>query len=268
MNTKKVALITGSSNGIGKEIAIEFLKMNYTVVINGRNSERLNNTKTELENIGGNILSYACDISDHNQAKNLISFAIKHCGQINILINNAGVTLNASLEQTQPLVFRKVYDTNIFGALNATISALPYIKKTKGSIIFMSSIAAFRGLPNFSAYCSSKRALRSIAESLRIEEAGSGIHVGLIYIGFTKNDPNKKTLTANGQLRNIQNNKGFNTQSPNSVARAVIMAINKRKFIVTLSRLGKTTRLMQILLPTIVEQIIIKRSSSKTAHAT
>ncbi len=257
---QEVAIITGSSNGIGKEVAAQLLRKGYAVVINGRNQERLENTKLELKAFGEDILAVAGSVANKADAESIVVKTINHYGRIDVLINNAGVSLKSKLEETEPDVFKQVFETNVFGSTNTTTYALPHLKKNKGSIVFISSVAGIRGLPNASAYCASKMALRGIAESLRVEEAESGIHVGLIYVGFTKNDPNKTTLTAKGKLEPINNNKGFKLQTPEYVASKIIANFEKRRFITTLSSLGRLNKIMQSLSPSLVEKIIIKRS--------
>lgn len=173
MQTKfhnRVAIITGSSRGIGKAIAIELVKNGASVVLNGRNKERLTQAENEIKLLGGKVLTVCCDVSIPGQAEILINNTIETFGKLNILINNAGVSMRGDFSELNPEVFKTVYETNVFGVVNPTIYAMPYIKKSQGSIVFISSVAGIRGLPGLSAYCSSKMALRGIAESIRIEE--------------------------------------------------------------------------------------------------
>ena len=258
----KVALITGSGQGIGKAIAAEFVGLGTKVVINGRNAERLDVAKAELEELGGDVLPIVADITVQEQIEHLIDETIRHFGRLDFLINNAGISMRGKLADLHPDVIRTVFEINVCGTANLTILALPFIRKAQGSVIFISSVAGIRGIPLVSAYGASKMALRGLAETLRIEEADSGIHVGLIYVGFTEIEFNKQTLGADGKYTQLSDRSGFKVQSKESVASAVIRNIKKRNFVTTLSAIGKLNSILQSIAPGLVERILI-RSSNK-----
>jgi len=253
----KVAIITGSSKGIGKATAIELVKNGASVVLNGRNQERLTQAENEIKALGGKVLTVCCDVSIPNQAKNLVNKTIETFGKLDILINNAGVSMRGDFSDLNPEVFKTVFETNVFGVVNPTIPALPHIKKSHGSIVFVSSLAGIRGLPGLSAYCSSKMTLRAIAESIRIEEINSKIHVGLIFVGITEIEHEKKTIAADGSLITIKDRSNFKVQTSSSVAKAILKNIRKRKFRTTLTGIGKLNAVMQPIMPGLVEKIII-----------
>jgi len=253
----KVAIITGSSKGIGKATAIELVKNGASVVLNGRNQERLTQAENEIKALGGKVLTVCCDVSIPNQAKNLVNKTIETFGKLDILINNAGVSMRGDFSDLNPEVFKTVFETNVFGVVNPTIPALPHIKKSHGSIVFVSSLAGIRGLPRLSAYCSSKMTLRAIAESIRIEEINSKIHVGLIFVGITEIEHEKKTIAADGSLITIKDRSNFKVQTSSSVAKAILKNIRKRKFRTTLTGIGKLNAVMQPIMPGLVEKIII-----------
>lgn len=254
----KVAIITGSSRGIGRATAIELVKNGASVVLNGRNQERLTQAENEIKALGGNVLAVCGDVSIASDAKDLIDKTIAAFGRLDILINNAGVSMRGDMSDLNPEVFKKVFETNVYGVVNLTIPAMPHIKKTQGSIVFISSLAGIRGLPGLSAYCSSKMSLRAIAESIRIEEAKSKIHVGLIFVGFTEIEFKKETISADGSMITISDRSKFKVQSTESVAKAILKNIRKRKFRTTLTSIGKLNAIMQPLMPNIVEKILIR----------
>ncbi|MBU8891717.1 MAG: SDR family oxidoreductase [Bacteroidales bacterium] len=254
----KVAIITGSSRGIGKAIAVELVRNGAFVVLNGRNQKRLTQAENEINALGGKVLAVCCDVSIPTQAKNLVNKTIETYGKLDILINNAGVSMYGDFSDLKPEVFKTIFETNVFGVVNPTIPALSHIRKSHGSIVFISSLAGTRGLPGHSAYCSSKMALRAITESIRVEEIKSKIHVGLIFVGFTENDPEKKTIAADGSLIAIKNRPNFiKAQTLSSVAKAILKNIRKRKFRTTLTGVGKLNAVMQAIMPGVVEKILI-----------
>ncbi len=184
----KVAVITGSSRGIGKATALALAKRGASVVLNGRDSSRLSAVENEIKLIQPRVISVCCDVSTNEGGRHLISEALKAFGRIDFLVNNVGVSMRGKVRNLDPDVFRATFESNYMSAVCPTIPALEPLRLSKGSLIFVSSLAGIRGLPFISAYCSSKMALRSLAESLRIEEAEHGIHVGLVYVGITVNE--------------------------------------------------------------------------------
>lgn len=255
----KVAVITGSSRGIGKAIALDLAKQGVSIVLNGRNQERLNEAKAAVEKIHTKVITVCCDVSAKNAGKNLIKSAVEEFGQLDILVNNVGVSNRGNVGEVEPEVFEKVFASNLFGAVNPTIAAIPELRKTKGSVVFISSLAGIRGIPGMAAYCSSKMALRAVAESIRLEEKVNHIHVGLIFVGITQIEHNKEAISADGSMQTLEKRDGKKgVQSMGFVAGVVTKNIQKRKFIYTLTGIGKVNSFMQARFPMLVEKIILK----------
>lgn len=256
--TGKVAIITGSSMGIGKATAIELAERGARLVLNGRNKERLAQTEALLLEKGYEVISIAGDVRVAEDCRLLIEGAIKHFGSIDILINNAGKSSRGYFIEQDPAVFKEMMEINFLGCLYPTKFALPYLKKTKGSIIFISSVAGIRGLPETSLYCASKMALTSMAESLRVELHEFGIHVGIVYVGITRNDPGKTVIAPDGSLLELKERAGERTQTPQQVARSIVKHVRKRKFKKVLTGLGKLNRFANLLFPRLVDRVLIK----------
>jgi NAD(P)-dependent dehydrogenase (short-subunit alcohol dehydrogenase family) len=163
--------------------------------------------------------------------------------------------MRGAMSELNPVVFQKVFESNVYGTVNPTIPAIPYLRKTKGSIVFISSLAGIRGLPGLSAYCSSKMAIRAIAESIRIEE--KDIHVGLIQVGITEIEHNKETISADGSLKFLKARDKSKVQTTEQVALATLNNIKHRAFITTLTGIGKLNYFMQARFPMLVEKIIL-----------
>jgi len=253
----KVAVITGSSRGIGKATAMELAGSGASIVLNGRNQTRLLETETEIRKIQKNTFSVCCDVSTIQGGQLLIDEAIKAFGRIDILINNVGVSMRGRVADLNPGVFKTIFESNVLGAVYPSIPAIRHLRETKGSLVFISSLAGIRGLPGLSAYCSSKMALRALAESIRIEEAKNDLHVGLIYVGYTENDRDKEAIAADGTKMILEPRIGKGVQTKESVARAVVRNISKRKFITVLTSIGKLNAFMQARFPMLVERIIL-----------
>ncbi len=254
----KVAVITGSSRGIGKAIAIDLANQGASIVLNGRNESRLTEAKAELLKVHDNVITVCCDVSKKEAGEQLIKEAVSKFGRLDILVNNVGVSSRGKVADLNPEVFESVFSSNLMGTVNPTIPAIPELRKTQGSIVFISSLAGIRGLPVLSAYCSSKMALRAIAESIRIEEKEHNIHVGLIYVGITEIEHNKEAIASDGSMVTLNDRDNKKVQSTAYVAKKVSRNINKRKFITTLTGIGKLNAFMAPRFPLLVERLILK----------
>lgn len=255
----KVAIITGSSMGIGKATALALAEKGAKIVLNGRNEERLQHTTDLLLSKGYEAIGVAGNVSSYEDCQRLIHEAIRHFGKIDILINNAGKSSRGYFDELNYAVIREMMEINFLGAVYPTQCALPYLRITKGSIVFISSVAGIRGLPETSMYCASKMALTSIAESLKVELHETGIHVGIVYVGITQNDPGKTVIGADGTLLEIkERDAAIHTQTPQQVAKAIVDHVRKRRFKKILSILGKLNWLANRLFPRIVDKILAK----------
>ena len=166
---QKVCIITGASSGIGKALSLEFAKNGFAVVCAARDEDMLKQTVSEITHQGGKAIAVKCDVSIEENCKNLIFESIKAFGKINVLINNAGISMRSVFGETNPSVIEKLIQVNFMGGVYCTRFALQHIIASKGSIIGISSIAGYRGLPGRTGYSASKFALRGFLQSLRLE---------------------------------------------------------------------------------------------------
>jgi len=254
----KVALITGSSQGIGKAIALELSQHGCLVILNGRQQEKLDSLKKEIEDLGGKAFAIAADVSNFNEAQHLISESISRAGKLDILINNVGISSRGNIAELHEKVIDQVFKSNVNGCIFPTQAALPQIRQNKGSIVFISSLAAIHGLPGLAPYCASKMALQAFAEALRIEEHDSGIHVGILRVAKTAIEHQKKTVGPDGHLRELKARSNEKVLTMTQVAQDCIRLINKRKFSQSQTILGKINLILNSISPLLVEKIIVK----------
>ena len=254
----KVAIITGSSRGIGFVIAKELIANGALVMLNGRDEKRLQAAQSSLSYAADRIDSFAGDVAQEESANALISACLERFGKIDFLINNVGVSSRGNIGNLSPSVFRLLFESNVMGSVCPTIAALPSIRKTKGSILFISSLVAVHGLPGLAPYCASKMSLRGIVESLRIEEAKNQIHVGLIYAGMTEIVSDKEAIAADGSKTVLASRSNRKVQSLQEVSKAVLKQLRKRTYLSILTPLGKINAFLQARFPLLVEKIIVK----------
>ena len=254
----QVVVITGSSSGIGKATARAMGQRGATVVINGRNPDKLRATERLLQAECERVVAVSADVASTEGAQHLINTALEECGKIDILINNAGMSSRGYFETLAPSVMDDMVRINLLGCLYPTRFALSALEKTQGSVVFISSVAGIRGLPETSLYCASKMALTSVAESLRVELSDKNIHVGIVYVGVTQNDPGKQVIGADGTLVTLQQRDESRAQTPETVATAVLKLIRRRKFKKVLTPLGKINAVANVLFPRLVDKLLIR----------
>ena len=193
----KVVIITGASSGIGKSCAEVFSKAGSHVVIASRNADKLGLVESELK-MNGSVLKVIADVSKEEDCRRLVDETLKHFGRIDVLINNAGLSMRALLEEVNLNVLRELMDVNYWGTVYCTKYALPHLLKNKGSITGISSIAGKKGLPGRSGYSASKFAMEGFLESVRIENMKKGIHVLVVCPGFTATGIRTASLSKDG----------------------------------------------------------------------
>jgi len=258
----KVVIITGARQGIGKTLAVMLASYGSKLVINSRNEEKLSGLKNHLSETGCDVTDVPGDISGEEVCKRIAETAISRFGRIDILINNAGIAGAGTVELAESMVFRKQVEVNLMGSYYMTKWALPHIKAANGSILFVSSLAGFFGLPSYSGYSSSKMALTALAQSLKSELHGKNVHVGVAYVGFTENDPAKEQYTPKGELAPLPDRR-VRRVPPERTASLILKQIRRRKFRSVHSALGKAESIVSKFFPGLIEMILRKTGAGE-----
>ena len=182
----KCALITGATRGIGKQIAITLAKQGYNIALNYRKeNEELENTKKEIEKIGVQVLAVKGDVANFENCENFVKQVIERFGQIDVLVNNAGITKDMLLMRMKKEDFEQVIDTNLVGTFNVTKNVVPYMMKARsGRIINISSVIGISGNAGQTNYSASKAGIIGFTKSLAKEIASRNILVNAVAPGF------------------------------------------------------------------------------------
>lgn len=260
VNTSKVIVITGASSGIGKACAVQFASKGWNVVISGRDAERLKQVQAFIHTNypESGILSVKGDVSSEKDCEDLISQSIGAFGRIDVLINNAGISMRGLFADTDLNVLRTLIDTNFWGAVYCTKYALPYLFQSKGSVVGISSIAGKKGLPGRTGYSASKFALEGFLETLRIETLKSGLHVMVACPGFTASSIRLSSLGPDGTPQKESPREENKMMTADEVALRIYDGILKRKRDLIMTSNGKMTVFMNKFFPAFMDKVVYK----------
>jgi len=249
----KVVIITGASSGIGLATAKEFARLGAKVVLAARRNDLLHTIEAELKASGYDVFAVTTDVALEEDCQRLVQSTVEKYGKIDILVNNAGISMRALFRDVDISVLKRLFDVNFWGAVHCTKYALPYLIKNKGSVVGVSSVAGFVGLPGRTGYSASKYALHGFLETLRIENLKNGLHVLILCAGFTKSDIRKKALTADGSQQGFTPREEEKMMMPEDVARAITSALRWKRNYVILTLEGKMTALVKRIAPRFLE---------------
>ncbi len=252
----KVIIITGASSGIGLACAREFAQRGARLALAARSTDKLEEIKQELESQNTDVITVPTDVSIEEDCKNLIDQTIHAFGQIDILVNNAGISMRALFKDVDLNVLKQLMDVNFWGTVYCTKYALPYLLDKKGSVVGVSSIAGYVGLPARTGYSSSKFAMHGFLEALRVENLKTGLHVLIAAPGFTASNVRKAALTADGSNQGETPRKEEKMMSSEEVALHLAKAIIKRKPTLILTFIeGKVTVFLKKFAPGLLRKL-------------
>ena len=252
----KVVIITGASSGIGEACAYTFAKQGAKVVLAARSIDRLNHVKQSCEALGAQTLLVKCDVSLEEDCKNLINQTVAQFKTIDILINNAGISMRALFVDLDLAVLKQVMDINFWGTVYCTKYAMPYLLAQKGSVIGISSIAGFKGLPGRTGYSASKFAMEGFMESLRIENLKTGLHVGVMRPGYTASNIRNAALNKDAKSQAESPFDESKLMSAEAVADFILNMIKTKKAEQVLTLQGKLSFLLQKFVPRILDNLV------------
>ncbi len=254
---KKVVVITGASSGIGKALAEKYASEGWNVVVAARRLDRLE----ELEKQFGKevMLPVKTDVTQESDCKNLVEKAIEKYGRIDVLINNAGISMRASFEDVEVNVLRQLMDVNYWGTVYCTKYALPHLLDSKGSLVGVISTGGYIGLPGRTGYSASKFAVRGFLDTVRIEYLRADLNVLVAAPGFTASEIRKTALTANGNKQGETPRDESKMMSAEKCASIIYRAIKRRKRKMIISFWdGKVVVLVAKLWAWFVDQILYR----------
>lgn len=263
VDQRKVLVVTGASSGIGEALALKYSQSGYAVVLAARNEQKLKQLEGRILEGGGDALAVVADVSRQDDCKNLINQAIRKYGRLDILINNAGISMRSLFKDLHMDVFHRLMEVNFWGTVYCTHYALPYLLESGGSVVGVSSVAGFKGLPARAAYSSSKAAMHGFLDVLRLENRKTGVHVLLACPGFTASNIRKNALTADGSPQGETPRDENKMMSAREVANHIFGAVKKRKSMIVLTKEGKMAWWLSRFFPKWLDKIVYNQMAKE-----
>ncbi|MBQ4287313.1 MAG: SDR family oxidoreductase [Bacteroidales bacterium] len=254
----KVVVVTGASSGIGLACARHFGSLGAKVVMAARRQDKLQAEVASVSSDPSKVLCVKCDVTVEEDCKALIDAAVKAYGRIDVLVNNAGLSMRAMFKDLDLKVIRSLMDVNFWGTVYCTKYALPFLLESKGSVVGVISIAGYSALPARTGYSASKYAVRGFLDTIRIEHMKDGLHVLVFAPGYTSSNVRNAALTADCSPQGSTPLEEGKLMSAEECASHMAKAIRKRVSHMTLTGLGKATVLAHNLFPDLTDKLTYK----------
>ena len=252
----KVVIITGASSGIGLACAHIFHKEGAKVVLAARSEEVIKKLADEFNGTGKMCaLAVKTDVAIEDDCKRLIEKTVETFGGVDILINNAGVSMRANFADVELDVLRRLMDINFWGTVYCTKYAYPYIIAGRGSIVGVSSVAGIHGMPCRTGYSASKYAMQGFLDTIRIETLRKGVQVMIVIPGFISTNVRKVALIADGSAQGESPRNEEKMMSPEELARRIVKGIRKNKRQFATSYEGWLTPILSLFFPKMVDKM-------------
>lgn len=257
----KIVVITGASSGIGLALAAGAVHRGAKVAVCARNIDKLRAATQEISD--RDLLIAQADVSRESDCKSFIEAVLAKWGRVDVLINNAGISMRAMFEETDLQVIRELMDVNFWGAVYCTKYALTSIRMHRGVVVGVSSIAGYRGLPGRTGYSASKFALQGFLESLRTELLHTGAHVMWVSPGFTSSNIRNTARSASGEAQGETPLDESGLMSAETCAHLILKAMENRRRTVVMTRQGKLTVWLNKLLPGLTDKLVYRHFSKE-----
>lgn len=259
----KVIIITGASEGIGRALALSMAPLGCKLVLSARNESRLLSLAHEIESQGEPPLVFATDVTSQSQCQELIDATVEHFGCLDILINNAGMTMWSKFDELSDLsVLERIMQVNYLGPAYLTHAALPQLKLTQGQVVVVASLAGLTGVPARTGYAASKHAVMGFFESLRIELAEHNVAVTTLCPDFVTTQAHKRALDADGEPLGQTPIQESRVMSAEECARMMLPVISGRNRMMITSLRGKLGRFVKLVAPGMIDRMARRASSS------
>ncbi|MCE9673081.1 SDR family oxidoreductase [Myxococcus stipitatus] len=257
----KTVIVTGASMGIGEELAVALAAKGANLVLAARGEEALQRVKQRCEAAGGQAVAIVTDVGDPEACKRMVERAVEAFGGVDVLVNNAGVSMDARFEDVTDLgLFERLMRINYLGSVYSTHYALPHLKARRGLVVAVSSLTGKTGVPTRTGYAASKHAMHGFFDSLRVELMGTGVDVTVVCPGFVATNVRANALGSDG--RPLQQSKHDESEGNNmdvgTCVAIILRAMEHREREVVMTTKGKVGQVLKLFAPKLLDRITRK----------
>jgi short-subunit dehydrogenase len=263
--TGKTLIITGASDGIGAELARQLAPERPNLVLAARDEARLNAVASDCAAQGARTLVVPTDVAIEAQCRSLVGAAVERFGRLDVLVNNAGISMHAEFERISDLsTFERLLRVNFLGAMWCTHAALAHLRKTSGLLVGVSSIAGKTGVPGRTTYCASKFAMSGFFEALRIELEGSGIAVTMIFPGVVATEIRRHGLNGEGKPAGVSGLNEEGAMTLQECAQQIVAAMRSRQRERVMTPRARFGLILKAFVPSLVDRMARKALKEPT----
>jgi short-subunit dehydrogenase len=255
----KTVLITGASEGIGRALALELAPEGPNLLLSARNAARLEETARECRARGATAETFAGDVARSADCSACVARAIERFGNLDVLVNNAGITMWARFDAVSDFsVYERLLAVNYLGAVHMTAAALPHLKRSRGLIVAIASIAGLTGVPERTGYAASKHAMVGFFESLRIELKDSGVDVTIVAPDFVVSEIHRRASGPDGRPLGQTPMQERRIMSAARCAQLTAAAMRRRQRLLITSARGRLGRWARLIVPRLVDASAVR----------
>jgi short-subunit dehydrogenase len=255
----KVVVVTGASQGIGHALVRELAAQAPRLVLASRDAARLETVAAECRALGAETLVVPTDVTEQAQCDALVDRTLERWGAVDVLVNNAGGTMMGRFEDFQDLApYASVMRLNYLSAVFLTHRALPALRRARGLIVAVASLAGLTGVPTRTGYCASKHALIGFFDALRTELRGSGVGVSIVCPDFVVSQIHKRALGPDGRALGISPLREAKVMTAERCAALMVRAMAARRRLAILSLRGRLGRFVRLLAPELIDRIAVR----------
>jgi short-subunit dehydrogenase len=258
--TGKSIVVTGASSGIGRALCLALAPQRPRLVLAARDTARLEEVAGPCRAVGAETLVVPTDVTSTDQCRRLIDATATTFGTLDVLVNNAGVGMLARFDETEDLsVYERLMKVNYLGCVYPTYYALPHLKKSRGQIVVMASLAGLTGVPTRTGYAATKHAVFGFFDSLRIELDGTGVSVTMVAPYFVRSEIHRRAAGPDGQPLGASPMQEDKIMTAEECAALTVAGMERRqRLVITNWRGGRLSRLLRIFAPGVVDGLAKK----------
>jgi short-subunit dehydrogenase len=253
---EKVVVITGASQGIGRALCLELAPQRPRLVLAARDEAALESAASACRERGAQALVVPTDVSDEEACRHLVARTLEGFGSLDVLVNNAGIGMIARLDEVEDLsVYDRLMRVNVLGSVYPTAVALPHLKRSRGQIVAVSSLAGLTGVPLRTGYAATKHAQIGFFDSLRIELRGTGVSVTVIAPYYVQSEIRRRAVGGDGQPLPASPVQEAEVMTAEECARQIVRAMERRERMLVMTLKGRLGRWVRLIAPELVDRM-------------